>query len=212
MSARARKGAEPAVRPELSREFVAEHKRKRIMAATAELTAERGYEATKISDIVKRAGVARKTLYENFSGKEEVFLATFDTAVAEAMRRIEESCQGFGDGDWQARAEAGLGAFLDYVAEEPALARMCLVEALTAGPSAAERYEAAVGEFVALAQRYIPRADKLPDTIDETLIGGIAWIVYQHVRRGEAEEVAKLLPELAEFLLAPYALSAGAES
>ena len=106
---------EPAPRPELSREFVAEHKRKRIMMATAELTAERGYEATKISDIVKRAGVARKTLYENFSGKEEVFLATFDAAVAEAMERIEESCRGLGD-DWQARAEAGLGAFLDYIA------------------------------------------------------------------------------------------------
>ena len=211
MSARARKGVEPAPRPELSREFVAEHKRKRIMIATAELTAERGYEATKISDIVKRAGVARKTLYENFSGKEEVFLATFDAAVAEAMRRIEESCRPLGD-DWQARAEAGLATFLDYIAEEPALARMCMVEALTAGPAAAEHYEAAVQEFVGLTQRYIPRAEKLPDTIDETLIGGIAWIVYQHVRRGEAEEVAKLLPELAEFLLAPYALSAGAES
>lgn len=211
MSARARKGAEPAPRPELSREFVAEHKRKRIMTATAELVAERGYEATKISDIVKRAGVARKTLYENFPGKEEVFLATFDAAVAEALRRIEENCRPLGD-DWQARAEAGLSSFLDYVSEEPALARMCLVETLTAGPAAAEHYEAAVQDFVALAQRYIPRAEKLPDTIDETLIGGIAWIVYQHVRRGEAEEVAKLLPELAEFLLAPYALSAGAES
>jgi AcrR family transcriptional regulator len=195
----------------LPREFVAEHKRKRIMTATAELVAEGGYEATKISDIVKRAGVARKTLYENFSGKEEVFLATFDAAVAEAMRRIEENCRPLGD-DWQARAEAGLAAFLDYVAEEPALARMCLVEALTAGPAAAARYEAAVQEFVGLVHRYIPRPERLPDTIDETQIGGVAWIVYQHVRRGEAKEVAKLLPELAEFLLAPYALSAGAES
>ena len=87
-----------------------------------------------------------------------------------------------------------------------------MVEALTAGPAAAEHYEAAVQEFVGLTQRFIPRAEKLPDTIDETLIGGIAWIVYQHVRRGEAEQVSKLLPELAEFLLAPYALSAEAPS
>ena len=48
------------------------------MDALAELTAEQGYEATKISDIVKRAGVARKTLYDNFEGKEEVFLAAFE--------------------------------------------------------------------------------------------------------------------------------------
>jgi AcrR family transcriptional regulator len=211
MSARAHGSANAAARPELSHEFVAEHKRKRIMAAIAELTAERGYEATKVGDIVKRAGVARKTLYENFSGKEEVFLAAFDAAVAEALKRIEDSCQNLED-DWEARAQAGLASFLDYVASEPALARMCLVEALTAGPAAVEHYEAAVQDFVHLVQRYIPRSEKLPDTIDETLIGGVAWIVYQQVRRGETEKVAELLPELSEFMLTPYAKVAGAES
>ncbi|MGN6201020.1 MAG: helix-turn-helix domain-containing protein, partial [Solirubrobacterales bacterium] len=63
-----------AMRPELPREFVASHKRRRMMDAIAELTAEQGYEATKIADIVRRAAVARKTLYDNFDGKEDLFL------------------------------------------------------------------------------------------------------------------------------------------
>ena len=84
-SGSAKTGAVP-VRPALSREFVAGHKRRRIMDAIAELTAEQGYDATKIGDIVRRAGVARKTLYDNFEGKEEVFLSAFDTAVDEALR------------------------------------------------------------------------------------------------------------------------------
>src|SRR3954454_15658289 len=88
------------VRPELSREFVAVHKRRRIMDAIAELTAEQGYDATKIGDIVRRAGVARKTLYDNFEGKEEVFLAAFDTAVDEAMGQIEADCAAV-DGEWE---------------------------------------------------------------------------------------------------------------
>src|SRR3954469_20039466 len=103
------------VRPELPREFVAVHKRRRIMNAIAELTAEKGYEATKIGDIVRRAGVARKTLYDNFEGKEEVFLAAFDAAVEEVMRRIGEVCAEV-DGGGEERVEAGLGAFLAYVA------------------------------------------------------------------------------------------------
>jgi AcrR family transcriptional regulator len=89
--AKARSGAKAdaiPVRPALSREFVAGHKRRRIMDAIAELTAEQGYDATKIGDIVRRAGVARKTLYDNFEGKEEVFLSAFDTAVDEAFARI----------------------------------------------------------------------------------------------------------------------------
>ena len=90
------------VRPELPREFVAVHKRRRIMDAIAELTAEQGYEATKIGDIVRRAGVARKTLYDNFEGKEEVFLAAFDAAVDEVLRRVEEDCAE-AEGGWEER-------------------------------------------------------------------------------------------------------------
>jgi AcrR family transcriptional regulator len=192
-----------SARPELPREFVALHKRRRIMDAIAELTAEQGYEATKIGDIVRRAGVARKTLYDNFEGKEEVFLAAFDAAVEEIVRRIEEVCAAL-DGDWEERVEAGLGAFLSYVAEEPAQARMCMIEAMSATPAATQRYEDAVQGFVELTGRQVPHSDRLPETIDETLVGGVAWIVHQKIRRHEAEKAMDLLPELAEFMLAPY--------
>lgn len=173
------------------------------MKAIAELTAEKGYEATKIADIVRRAKVARKTLYENFEGKEEVFLTAFDTAVAEAIRRIEASCSEV-EGGWAAQVEAGLASFLGYVAEEPALARMCLIEAFSATPAATSRYEEALQRFVELARRILPRDERLPETIEETLIGGVVWIVYQQIRRNEAELVEGLLPELSEFMLAPY--------
>jgi AcrR family transcriptional regulator len=202
-NAAARSQPAPPVRPELPREFVAAHKRRRIMDAIAELTAEQGYEATKIADIVRRAGVARKTLYDNFEGKEEVFLAAFDAAFDEAMARIEAECAKV-EGDWEERIQAGLAAFLGYVAEEPALARMCMIEALSATPAATERYEDAMQRFVELTKRNVPHDDRLPETIEETLIGGVAWIVYQQIRRHEAEKAADLLPELTEFVLGPY--------
>ena len=173
------------------------------MDALAELCAEQGYEATKISDIVRRAGVARKTLYDNFEGKEEVFLATFDSAVEEIVRRVEGSCAE-ADGGWEARVEAGLAAFLGYVAERPAGARLCLIEALSATPAATRRYEAALGAFVEMVGRNLPSDDRLPETIVETLVGGVAWIVYQQIRRHEAERAGDLLPELSEFMMAPY--------
>jgi len=39
-------------------------------------------------------------------------------------------------------------------------------------------------------------------------VGGVAWIVYRQIRRGETERAEDLLPELTEFMLAPY-LGAG---
>jgi AcrR family transcriptional regulator len=211
MSPRAQAGrqedAPRPARPALPREFIAGHKKRRIMDAIAELTAEQGYEATKIGDIVRRAGVARKTLYDNFEGKEEVFLTAFNAAVDEAMRRVEESCAEI-EGSWEERLQAGLDAFLRYVAEEPALARMCMIEALSATPAATERYEDAMQRFVELTKRVVPHNEGLPDTIEETLVGGVAWIVYQQIRRDETEKAEDLLPELSEFMLAPFAAAA----
>jgi AcrR family transcriptional regulator len=190
-------------RPVLPREFVAVRKRRRIMNAMAELTAEQGYEATKIAEIVRRAGVARKTLYDNFDGKEEVFLGAFDTIVDEVATRIEESCVGIGE-DWVERVTAGLRAFLTYVAENPAAARMCLIEAMSATPAASARYDDATQRFVDLLDRNAPSDTNLPDTIEETLIGGVAWILHQKIRRGEAEQALDLMPELLDFILSPY--------
>jgi AcrR family transcriptional regulator len=173
------------------------------MDAIAELSAEHGYDASKIGDIVRRAGVARKTLYDNFEGKEEVFLAAFDAAVDEVIGRIEENCAQV-EGGWEERVQAGLASFLLYVAENPALARMCMIEALSATPAATQRYEDAMGRFVELTRRTVPHDDKLPATIEETLVGGVAWIVYQQLRRDEGEKAEDLFPELFEFMLAPY--------
>jgi AcrR family transcriptional regulator len=173
------------------------------MDAMAELTAEQGYEATKIADIVRRAGVARKTLYDNFDGKEEVFLGAFDSAVTEVTARIEESCAGVGDA-WVDRIAAGLRAFLTYIAENPAVARMCLIEAVSATPTASTRYDDAVERFVDLLRTNTPADTSLSDTIEETLVGGVAWILNQKIRRGEAEQALDLMTELLDFILSPY--------
>jgi AcrR family transcriptional regulator len=173
------------------------------MNAMAELSAEQGYEATKIADIVRRAGVARKTLYDNFDGKEEVFLAAFDSAVVEVSTRIEEACAAGGD-EWAGRVSAGLDAFLTYVAENPAAARMCMIEAVSATPAASVRYEEAMQRLVDLMSQNAPADTGLPETTEESLVGGVAWILHQQIRRSGAEQALDLMPELLDFILSPY--------
>jgi AcrR family transcriptional regulator len=190
-------------RPLLPREFVAVHKRRRIMDAIAELTAERGYEATSIADIVRRAGVARKTMYDNFEGKEEVFLTALQSAITEALQRTEAGCEAAG-GAWRQRVEGGLAALLTYVAEQPSYARMAMIESLSATPASSARYDHAVQQFIELLARSVPSGGERPDTTEETVVGGTAWILHQKIRRGEAGEALDLLPELTEFVLSPY--------
>lgn len=190
------------IRPELPREFVAGHKRRRMMDAIAELTAEQGYEATKIADIVRQAAVARKTLYDNFDGKEDLFLSAVDTTLNEMRVVAEEACERT-DGR-EEQIVAGLEALLGYIAEHPSAAKMSMVEAISATPSSARLYDAGMYAFVELLRRRAPDGADLPATIEESLVGGVAWIIQQQIRRGEAESADDLLGELSQFVLSPY--------
>jgi AcrR family transcriptional regulator len=193
-----------ATRPQLPPEFIAAHKRRRMVDAMAELCAEQGYEATKIADVVRRAHVARKTLYDNFSGKEELFLATFDVALTEAEAQVTEACDQLADGDWGARTEAGLRALLEYIAAHPAEAKLCLVEAPAASPESAARYETALDGFIARLRSGAPARPGRPATLEEALVGGTVWILQREARRDASQNVVDLLPELASFVISPY--------
>lgn len=193
-----------ATRPQLPQEFVAAHKRRRMVDAMAELCAEQGYEATKIADVVSRAHVARKTLYDNFSGKEELFLAAFDTTLTDAEAEVAEACDAIDPAEWEARTEAGLRALLEFVAARPDASRLALVEAPAASPASAARYEAALGGFIVRLREAAPPGSGRPATLEEALVGGTVWIVQRQVRRGGATDAPALLPELTEFVVSPY--------
>ena len=195
----------PPGRQQLSREFITQHQRARIIAALAEETVARGYRAVTVADIVRRAGIARNTFYENFASKQDCFLATQDYAAQEALRRVVEAATEVES--WQARVDAGLAAFLEYVASEPALARTCIVEALSAGPASLTRYEESLQSFLPLfriGRKICPHGEELPETLEETIVGGLFWVIYQRIIRGETERIEELLPQMVAFALTPY--------
>lgn len=195
----------PPGRHPLPREFIVRHQRARIISALAEVAAEKGYRAVTVADIVRRARIARNTFYENFASKEECFLAASEFAVKEALQRVVDASSKVDS--WPARVDVGLAAFLQYVGSEPALARMCIVEALSAGPAAVERYERSIQAFVPLfrmGRKVSPNGEELPPTLEETIVGGIFWIIYQRIVMGRVEQIEELRPELVEFSLAPY--------
>jgi AcrR family transcriptional regulator len=192
-------------RQPLSREFIAQHQRARIVKGLAQEVSDKGYRAVTVADIVRRAGIARNTFYENFGSKEECFLAAQQYAMAAALERVVEA--GGAAEEWPQRVKAGLGGFLAYVAEEPALARTCMVDALAAGPASVRYYEESLQAFVSLfrlGRDVSPHGEELPDTLEEALIGGVFWILYQRLLLAETERIGDLLPELVEFALTPY--------
>jgi AcrR family transcriptional regulator len=195
----------PAGQDRFQAEQMSRDQRGRILAAFAEVVAKRGYQGTTVEHIVKRAGVARVTFYENFENREACLLACFDEALAEVRRRVEVA--GAGEPEWPGRVRAAVAAFLDYVVAEPALARTCLIESMAAGPAAMQRYEQALQSFAPLllqGRTLAPELAALPETLEDSIVGGIVWMVHQRLLRGELDAVPGLLPTMVEFALAPY--------
>jgi AcrR family transcriptional regulator len=196
----------PAGRHGLPGDFVIAHQRQRMLAAVVEVCHAGGYGAMSVQDVVVAAGVSRKTFYLHFRDKEDVFLATYDDAshrIATTLRAAAEQ-----EDDPVDRVRACLRALLDTVASAPALASLCLVEVLAAGPEALERRDALMGELVALVDecvaRELPASRRPSPLIAETLVGGIHDVLASRVMSGRAAEVPALLPDLMFALLLPY--------
>ena len=203
----------PPGRHGLPRDFVVHNQRERLIAGLAEAVAEKGYGGTTIADITRHAAVSRRTFYEHFDGKDECFVAAYDTVMAELRDRVSAAFEGADD--WPHAVKAGIGAMLEFLAAEPSLARLCMVEALVAGPVVVERYDAAIQSFVPYFQsgregRPPEVLARLSPTTEEALVGGMVSLISRRIIAGKAEELEELLPDLVEFTLTPYVGSAEA--
>lgn len=195
----------PGAQP-VGRAAAAADQRRRILEATAELVATQGYQETTMEQIVRQAKVGYATFYKHFADREAAFLGLLDAAIERTAGRVEDAYERE-DGPWADRVGAALGALFEDVAAHPAAARAVLVEALTAGSEAAARHEAALRRLAPLlrpGRELNPRRAELPETLEETLAGGVVWVLGQRLIAGEADKLRGLLPETLEFVLRPY--------
>src|ERR1044072_1226312 len=65
--------------------------RRRILAATAELVAEKGYQETTMEDVVRRAKVGYATYYKHFADREAAFLALLDGAIERTVSNVVDA-------------------------------------------------------------------------------------------------------------------------
>jgi len=190
-----------AVAPEA---VTGEH-RARILAAVAQLARTKGYTAMTVADIVKTGAVTREAFYELFRSKEDAFLAA-QTAGLEAS--ISTTAAKFFAGEtWPLRAWDGLRALLGYVALQPDLVYLDVIESYAAGTAAIRRSVdnlMAYTLFFEDGYRQGPRAELLPRLCSEANAASILGLMRHTVDEGRTERMLEILPQAAYVALAPF--------
>jgi AcrR family transcriptional regulator len=189
---------------DLRREVVAHHQRERILTATVELVAEVGYRALTVAAILKRAQISKLKFYELYDSKQDAFLAALDAGIAEASERVAAATDAAGE-DFAGRADAGIGAFLAFCAERPALARAAVLEGPSLGIAAADLHERSLAAFAPLfAGAREDGGGALADDLEQTTLDGLYWILYEALLSGKPKRIERLRPALVEFALLPF--------
>src|SRR6516225_10416261 len=78
------------------RRLPAAERRETILRAAAQVFAQAGYRAAKISDVAARVGVTEPVIFQNFGSKAALFAAVLERAAAEVRASLDDLAASFG--------------------------------------------------------------------------------------------------------------------
>lgn len=198
----------PRLRPGpngLPRGQVTEIQRSRMLTAAVQAVEDVGYAGMTVAQVISRAKVSRKTFYDVFVDREDCFLAAFDEAVAQGRVLAVDAYEQ--EADWREGMRAALERLLAFMDEEPGLARLCIVEALAAGPRVLEHRARVLDELAAavdLGRSAGNAAREPPEVTAEGVVGAVFAVIHTRLLEGQRKPLSNLLAPLMSMIVLPY--------
>jgi AcrR family transcriptional regulator len=183
--------------PGVPRDEVERNQKERLWGATVAVVADKGYGKATVSDLIEVAGVSRTTFYRYFADKEACFLETLELLLIGIAALTRAGLKG--EGSWQDRSEAGMGAFIGVLVTQPDAARICAVESDAAGPKAIAMVDATAAEFAGmLAEVFeqLPEQRGMPKELVDAMVGGVRKLLQTRLHRRDEGELVELVPAL----------------
>jgi AcrR family transcriptional regulator len=190
----------------LPQEVVLAHQRERLLGATPEVLAERGFAELTVRDLIGRAGVSRRTFYQLFDDKLECVLASHEAALDRLTDLISKACAP--KRSWPENVSAAVGRTLELAAESPNEVRLAMLsghgvlEPKLMGPAMAAQERLA--SFLRVGRKRSGETRVPGDLTEPAVIGAVTAIVSARLCAGEVEGLQQLAPELVQIILAPY--------
>ena len=184
-------------------DFPANDHRDRLLHGLAHCVSAKGYADTTIADIVREAGVSRRTFYEQFDDKPSALIALYESASRRGLRVLRESIDPARD--WQTQVDQALSAYLSSLAQNPVLLRTLFVEILglgATGLAARRRVHDQMADFMLDVINAGRGPARLERPMALAVVGGIHELVLQAIEQDRAQALPDLSAAAGRLLLA----------
>lgn len=175
-------------------EVISEH-RHRLLEGMAHAVAAKGYGDTTIADIVREAGVSRRTFYEHFSTKAECLIALYEAASHNALKVLRDAIDP--SHEWQTQVEQALAAYLGSMAANPVLLRTLFIEILGLGAEGLQsrrRVNQEIADFMLVAINGSEgKEEPLSPRMAMAVVGGITELVLQYIEQDRVAHLQELV-------------------
>ena len=183
--------------------------RGRLLWASAEVFAAKGFARASVDAIVKRAKMSRRTFYDHFEDLADALVAVYDFAVSTLFQHVEAKVRA--ETDPIEKLRAGIESYLTLYSQHAELSRVLHREIRAAGPKHAVRHEATVARFGALISEGVAEAyaqgiaTRAPDeTTIYALVSGIEAVGMRYLDRGEEHRIGEAVPLLTELAVRAF--------
>ncbi|KQY59874.1 hypothetical protein ASD11_10170 [Aeromicrobium sp. Root495] len=171
-----RPGPFPRGKHGLTRDDVLAMQRERLMIASTELLAGRGYAGVRVRQVCERAGMSLSAFYECFDSREDVIHAAYDRFIDVLLRRLL-AVPGQ-DTTWEAYVEDVMTAYFGALQVDLVVARAFQVEMDAMGWAARDRRRESLGILAEiLRQKHVewdPAAsERIPAPVYLTAVYGV---------------------------------------
>ncbi len=182
-------------------ELPREDDRARILRATAELAAERGYGQLGVERIVASTGVSAQIFFGLFDGVEQCFLTALELLSGQALE-LAGRARSAGE-DWPGGVYRAVLALMDHIARDAVFQRAAFVEVFALGPAGLRSRERLMAGCAASLRASAPSEYRPSELVLQASVGAVWGVVHHHVARGQARHLPALAGQLAYVLLAP---------
>ena len=181
--------------------------RSRLLEGMAHSVALKGYADTTVADIVREAGVSKRTFYECLATQAECLIALYEAASHKALKMLADAINP--THEWQTQIETALTAYLACMTQNPVLIRTLFIEILGLGApglAARRRVNQEIADFMleVINGGRVGRKRQAPLSpgMAMAIVGGINELILEYIEQDRVATLHELVQPASQLVRA----------